>query len=69
MKTFVDVVGVVDAPEVTWPKGWQIPRIGDSVFLRDVEVPLSVRATDWLPQGDEGSPDPFVYIVIGPSRP
>lgn len=64
----VSVVGVIDPPEVKWPQGWPIPRIGEEVFLPN-QPSLFVRVVEWYPMGDPENDEmkiPFVYVVIGP---
>jgi hypothetical protein len=47
-----------------------IPREGETVELPDLPTHLThVRTVVWYPIGDEDEVGPFVYIVLGPSRP
>jgi hypothetical protein len=53
----------------------QIPREGETVNIPGLNQGESiVRTVVWYPviesvSGDTGIDDPFVYIVLGPSRP
>lgn len=64
----VRVVGFVDRPTVEWPAGFPIPRVGDPVHVGDDMY--TVRTVAWYPAGDNdaASPEPFVYVVLGPHR-
>lgn len=48
-----------------------IPREGEIVELPGVGPEQSfVRRVTWYPLGDpDGSPEQFVYVVVGPRRP
>lgn len=69
MRIVASLAGVVDAPDLEWPEGWPVPREGESVSLPGVG-PLQVRTVVWYPAGnsDEGDPEPFAYVVVGPPR-
>lgn len=49
-------------PDVEWPEGWPVPRVGDGVYAADGH-PLTVKSVDWYPHGVAGS-EPFVYVVL-----
>lgn len=66
MKVLINVVGWHPRPEVTWPEGWPVPRIGDQVQVKDKI--LFVRDVCWYPLGDREDIYPFVYVVVGPER-
>jgi hypothetical protein len=67
MKVYVTLVGVSSNRDrmVTWPKGWHIPREGETVSIPGLdESPLFVRRVVWNP---ESTPEPYVYLVLGTS--
>jgi len=71
VKAQFTVVGVLDAD------GWPPPAFTTdlSVIPREgeqVSFPFglqAVRSVMWFPLGDEDGDEPFVHIVVGPSRP
>lgn len=70
MKVQISVVGSHPRPDITWPEGWPVPRLGEIVSADSEEY--SVRTIVWYPHGDPETPEdpePFVYVVIGPQRP
>lgn len=70
MNVVVGAVGVMNRDhKVVWPDGWPIPREGDSITIPALDEVTSVRTVVWYPEGDGWKQDPFVYIVVGPSRP
>jgi hypothetical protein len=61
----IRIVGFTDWTPITWPDGWPPPREGEPVHVGDNV--LYVRTVAWYPQGDK-TPEPFVYVVLGPRR-
>jgi hypothetical protein len=57
-----DGPGGVRAEGPVWPNNWPVPRLGDSVVLKDGRS-LIVSAIDWFPEGEDGG-EPMVYIVL-----
>lgn len=70
MKIIATLTGINDLRRepLDWPQGWPVPREGESVDM-GVAGLLSVRSVVWYPEGNRDSPEPFVYLVIGPRRP
>lgn len=50
-------------PSPVWPEGWPVPRVDDEVRLAD-GTSTRVHVVEWCPDGDDGSPEPFVYLVL-----
>jgi len=70
MKVVVTAVGFkTRSSDITWPKDWPIPRVGDDVDIPNFPEVSSVRTVVWYPIGNEDDPEPFVYLVLGPRRP
>lgn len=55
---------VPDVDRDTWPKGWPLPRIGESVSWPDVSQTYWVHDVAWYPAGEPGDPGPFICIVL-----
>lgn len=55
-----------ERPAATWPKGWPVPPVDAEIDFLDIGT-VFVRTVVWYPQG-EGKHEPFVYVVLGPSR-
>lgn len=69
MKVVVSAVGVIDhTHKIVWPKDWPVPREGDTVDIPALPEVAQVRTVVWCPEGQEDSPKPYVYIVVGPAR-
>lgn len=70
MKILTTLVGITDHHrQLTWPEGWPVPQVGDSVDLPGLDG-LAVRTVVWYPEGEgEDDAEPFVYVVIGKPRP
>lgn len=49
-------------PAPTWPAGWGIPSVGQTVVLSNGKH-LIVGSVDWHPHGED-DPVPFIYIVL-----
>lgn len=63
------VGGLLDRDRnLTWPPGWPAPRVGDE-FTVPGGPPMYVRTVVWYPEGNEDDAEPFVYVVVGSSRP
>ena len=63
-KVITSIVGNFDnkIPEIEWPEGWPIPRVGDEVYSKNNDL-LFVRHVCWYPHGEFGN-EPFIYIVL-----
>lgn len=50
-------------PEVFWPNGWPVPRVGDQIDLEGQSGPHSfwVRRVIWCV---DARPRPYVYVVL-----
>ena len=64
MNIKISVTGMHPRPDIVWPEGWPMPRIGEEVTIG--EHNLFVRHVDYYPLGDLEEKDPFIYVVIGP---
>jgi hypothetical protein len=62
---FSITLAVFDDVKVRLPA---VPRVGEVVSLHQ-GAEFYVRTVVWYPQGDEDTNEPFVYIVVGESRP
>ena len=47
-----------------------VPREGEVVAFPNMpQYNTVVRTVVWYPDGDDDTPGPFVYVVLGPKRP
>jgi hypothetical protein len=63
---WVSLVGEDRDRRVTWPKGWPVPRVDETVWVGDLI--LFVRSVSWYPEGSTDWTEPHVYLVLGPKR-
>jgi hypothetical protein len=55
-------------PDIEWPDTYPhfpIPRTDDIIELGDSRMGV-VRRVIWYPYGDDGSPQPYVELRVGP---
>lgn len=70
MKIVIGLVGLVDQRQtLAWPQGWSVPRVGEHVSVPSVGRMMVVRSVTWYPKGNDHVSEPFVYVVVGLSRP